>query len=356
MKTGRNESYNPCTFKMRQTRRAASFVILAIFALLVISALGNSCARYASRQSAIVMGSSGDMKAMSPDEAGYDRTASMPAGDNVNKLMSEQYNAPGAAVPPSPPGQDGSSVFSQSAFAQEGSVPGVKPMIVYNGSLSLKVAKLKAASDAVIAMLPKYNGYLSNMSEETSGSLQMVTITARVDAGKVMDFIAEAKKLGEVLNANLTGDEVTEEFVDLQAQLDALNISAARLKDMLAKSGKVSDLQEVERELFNRQTQINQVEGRMRYLKDRSRLATVEITLNTEAPPSPSNIQFSWGFGEVFQQAWANLKYTVRSFIAGVISFLVGAIFWLPALAILAWIFWVALRRIRRSINAKLRS
>jgi hypothetical protein len=335
--TGNNGGSSHRTFKMRQARRAASFIIFAVLALLVISALGNSCASYSARQrGAMILDSGVDKKSMSPMD--YEAAGG--------------YGSPGEAAapsaPPSPPEQSNSSVFSQSAFAQEASVPGVKPMIVYNGSLSLKVAKLKEASDAVIGMLPRYNGYVSNMSEETAGSLQMISITARIDASKVMDFLAEAKKLGEVLNTNLTGDEVTEEFVDLQAQLSALRISEARLKDMLSKSGKLSDLLEIERELANKQTTINEVTGRMRYLQDRSRRATVEITLNTEAPPSPSSISFAWDFGQVFSQSWLSLKYTVRNFLYGVISFLVGAIFWLPALVVIILVLIGVWRWLRR--------
>ncbi len=267
--------------------------------------------------------------------------------------MAGSASAPEQAMPGAPPVSNWTGVLDQKAFAQETTASGVKPMIIYNGSLAIKVAKLKDASDTVLKMLPKYDGYVSNMSESTQGTMQLVTITVRVDAGKVMDFIAEVKKVGEVLSSDLTGDEVTEEFVDLQAQLSALRISEARLKDMLSKSGKLSDLLEIERELSNKQAQINQVMGRMRYLSDRSSRATVEITLQTEAPPPPSTIQFAWGFGEVFQQAWVNLKYTVRSFIAGVITFAVSALFWLPALAVVAWVLLLFSRRLRRIPTAK---
>lgn len=326
-----------------------AWALVAVLAFVFIAAASFACVKNAYRNAgSIALQSGQDTKSMTPDE--YASGGVAPPMSESADMAGNAYRASSSAPlqAPVPGTPQASSLFTQTAFAQETTAPGVKPMIIYNGTLAIKVAKLKDASDSVLNMLPKYDGYVSNMSESTQGTMQLVTITVRVGAGKVMEFIAEVKKVGEVLSSDLTGDEVTEEFVDQQSQLAALRISEARLKDMLSKSGKLSDLLEIERELSNKQAQINQVMGRMRYLQDRSSRATVEITLQTEAPPPPSTIQFAWGFGEVFQQAWVNLKYTVRSFIAGVITFAVSALFWLPALAIIMWTLWLTWRRLRK--------
>ncbi len=327
-----------------RTPRIAS-LILTLLALLFIIAANCACSRHGYESAGSITLQPGmDKKSASPDKSSYDRSASVPSSD-IGKVIAqagELYANPGWEGP------SASSLFTQTAFAQETTSSGVKPMIVYNGTLAIKVAKLKDASDTVLNILDKYDGYLSKMSESTQGTMQIATITARVDAGKVMNFIAEVKKVGEVLSSDLTGDEVTEEFVDQQAQLSGLKVAEARLKDLLSKTGKLSDLLEVARELKSNQIEIDRVTGRMRYLKDRSSRATVEITLQTEAPPPPSTIQFAWGFGEIFQQAWVNLKYTVRSFIAGVITFAVSALFWLPALVVIILVLIGVWRWLRR--------
>ena len=328
-------------------QRIAS-LILTLLALVLVIGAGFSCSKSAYRNAGSIMLESGqDKKSMSPDEyssgtasppaPSMDRVASLPTNEGYYRVASTGSSSSTSL----------SSLFTQTAFAQE-TTAGVKPMIVYNGTLAIKVAKLKDASDSVLNILDKYRGYVSSMSENTQGTMQIVTITARVDAGKVMSFIAEVKKVGEVLSSDLTGDEVTEEYVDLQGQLSGLKAAEARLKDLLSKTGKLSDLLEVARELKNNQIEIDRVTGRMKYLKDRSARATVEITLQTEAPPPPSTIQFAWGFGEVFQQAWVNLKYTVRSFIAGVITFAVSALFWLPALVFIILVLIGVWRWLRR--------
>jgi len=243
-------------------------------------------------------------------------------------------------------------VWGQSAQAQELSATGRKPMIVYSGKTEVKVSKLKESADTVLKLIDQYGGYMSNMQEYNYETSQSVSITARIPASKIMDFMREAKKLGEVISSNLSGDEVTEEYFDLQARLEALHVSESRLEELLSRSGKLSDLKEIERELMSRQQEINQVEGRMRYLKDRSDMGTLEISLVTEAPPPKPSIGFTWDFPEVFSQAWLNLKYTLRGFTHGVIYFVVNAIFWLPILIVIALILWYVIRRLKSATSA----
>ena len=242
-----------------------------------------------------------------------------------------------------------SGVWGQPAQAQELSATGRKPMIVYSGDVQLKVSRLKEAADSVLKLIDQYQGYLSNLQEFNYETSQSVSITARIPAAKVFQFLEEVKKLGEVVSSNLSGDEVTEEYFDLQAQLEALRVSEARLKEMLARSGKLSDLLEIERELSNKQSQVNQVVGRMKYLEDRSALGTLSIALVTEAPPPHPAVGFTWDLGEVFSQSWVSLKYTVRRFVHGLIVLAVGAIFWLPLLAVIVFVLWLLWRWAVRS-------
>ena len=238
-----------------------------------------------------------------------------------------------------------SGVWGQPAHAQELSATGEKPMIVYNGNLEVKVSKLKEAADKALKLIEQYQGYMSNMQEYNYETSQSVSITARVPAVKVIQFAEEVKKLGEVISSRLTGDEVTEEYFDLKARLEALRISEARLKEMLSRSGKLSDLLEIERELSNKQSQMNQVTGRMKYLEDRSAMATIDISLVTEAPPPPPSIQFSWDIGETFATAWTRLKYSLR----GLLQMLIWIVVYIPIWGVIAIILWLLWRWAHRS-------
>lgn len=225
------------------------------------------------------------------------------------------------------------SVFATPAYAQE-----KKPKIIFTGEISIKVQDLLQSAEKVMKLLPEYGGYVSERTDVTTGSAQSISIKVRVPNEKLFAFTDELKKLGEVLRYNVAGQEVTEEFIDLEARLKQLKLSEERLMEIMSRSGKLTELLEVERELTNKQSQIEQIEGRLRYLSDRVAMATLSIMLVTEAPPVQV-AGFTWGFGETFKAAWLSLKSTIRDFAKAGIWVVVYSPIWLVVLLMLSLIY-----------------
>lgn len=325
--------------RTRLLRRAFALPLAALCIFILLAALTLSCATRGPG-GAMVLDSGADTKSMAPGE-GYAPSPESPPQAYARSEMDEAGSPMETA--------QATGVWGQAAQAQETSATGRKPMIVYAGKAEVKVAKLKESADTVLKLIEQFGGYMSNMQEYNYETSQSVSITARIPSTKIIDFAKEVKSLGEVISSNLSGDEVTEEYFDLQARLGALHVSEARLKEMLSRSGKLSDLLEIERELSRKQSEIDQIVGRMSYLRDRSAMGTLEISLVTQAPPTKPNLGFSWDFPEVFSQAWLNLKYTLRGFTHGAIYFVVNAIFWLPILVIIVFVIWYVIRRMLRS-------
>jgi len=322
-------------------RRALALPLALICAALLLTGLALSCAnRSSGYRGATVLETAADKKAAGAVNAYAPSREAAP--QELARLEMDEAGSPMESA-------QASGVWGQPAHAQETPATGRKPMIVYSGRTEVKVSKLRESADTVLKLIEQFGGYMSNMEEYNYETSQSVSITARIPAARIMDFLREVKKLGEVISSNLSGDEVTEEYLDLQARLEALKVSEARLKELLSRSGKLSDLKEIERELTSRQQEINQVKGRMRYLKDRSEMGTLEVSLVTEAPPPKPSIGFTWDFPEVFSQAWLNLKYTVRTFTHGVIFFVVNAVFWLPILAAIVLVLWYVVRKMLRA-------
>jgi len=306
------------------TRRVIFWLVVAVAAVILLAISVPSFKMVSPKRSMVLM-------------AGADKTSTGYEGSyEMDEVRAETARAP---APSALETAQTSGVWGQPAHAQELSVTGQKPMIVYNGSLEVKVSRLKEAADKALKLIEQYQGYMSNMQEYHYETSQSVSITARVPAVKVIQFAEEVKKLGEVISSRLTGDEVTEEYFDLKARLEALRISETRLKEMLSRSGKLSDLLEIERELSNKQSQVNQVIGRMKYLEDRSAMATMDISLVTEAPPPPPSIQFSWDISETFSAAWTRLKYSLRSLVQMLIWIVVYIPIW-GVIAIILWLIW----------------
>ncbi|MBL7486627.1 DUF4349 domain-containing protein, partial [Frankia sp. AgW1.1] len=180
----------------------------------------------------------------------------------------------GAAAPPPPPG---------------GPPPrpaGVQPRIVWTGSMNVQVAA--GAVDRTIhnisAAAQALGGYLS--ANQVTGTAttsddvpQSATITIRVPAasfGKLQDAVTG---VGTVQSSTTSSQDVTAQYVDLQAREDALTTSRGTYLTLLSKATTVGDILAVQQQIDGVQTQIEQIEGQRKVLADQSDLGTLTVDL-----------------------------------------------------------------------------
>ena len=125
--------------------------------------------------------------------------------------------------------------------------------------------------------------------------------------------------------------------MDVQARVANARRLEARLIDLLAnRTGKLSDALSVERELARVREEIERYEGRMRYLRTRSAISTMTVTVHEPAPVLGSKPGDN-PIAQAFRDAW-------RGFIA-LIAGIIASLGVLIPLAVIAWIGWVLYRR-----------
>ena len=101
-----------------------------------------------------------------------------------------------------------------------------------------------------------------------------------------LPLIRSLEALGQVDAKSISGEDVTEEYYDLDARLENLTQVRSRLFDLLDRAVKVTDAIEVERELERVGGEVNQIKGRMKYLQNMTGLATVNLSLYTDEKPA----------------------------------------------------------------------
>ena len=105
-------------------------------------------------------------------------------------------------------------------------------MIIRKGTMSLETEKFEESEKAITGLAAGLNGYITNSgsSVNTSGKKQG-TIEARIPAKNFDEFVSEAGKSGKVMSLNVTGNDITEEFIDI----DARSKTQKALEDRLIK-------------------------------------------------------------------------------------------------------------------------
>jgi hypothetical protein len=179
---------------------------------------------------------------------------------------------------------------AQSGPAQPGGEarpPGVQPRIVWTGSTSLEVAPgaVDATIQKISAVAAGLGGYLSasqvdGTPKSTDGVPETATITLRVPAASFGRLRLAVGGDGTVTSSSTTSQDVTADYVDLQARLDALTTSRATYLALMGRAATVSDVLAVQAQLDSVQSQIEQIQGQMKVLADQSDLATLTVTLS----------------------------------------------------------------------------
>ena len=125
-------------------------------------------------------------------------------------------------------------------------------------------------------------GYVSDTrttTSEQSGSQASATISVRVPAASFEQLMTETSKLGEVRSTTTSGQDVTAQFTDIEAQLTALTATRDQFLLVLGEAKNVNDILAVQDRITQVQIQIDQLEGQKRLLTDQTSFGTLSVTL-----------------------------------------------------------------------------
>lgn len=188
------------------------------------------------------------------------------------------------------------ALTAQASFAAAEAA--VERQIIYTANLTLKVEDAAAAQEKVTALAKQAGGFVSGVTSTVSEVGQNeVNITIRVPAKEFDSALDSLRSLGKKISEQISTEEVTEEFVDLMARLRNLRREEERLAALMRRSGKLSDILAVEKELARVQGSMEEAQGRLRYLQDRVALSTITIRLTERgeaavAPAGPFDVRF----------------------------------------------------------------
>ena len=252
-------------------------------------------------------------------------------------VMEEAVEADYGAVPEpmvagaSGGGSGGSSAGGQNPAGQQ------ERKLIKTGSISLEVEQLASAEEAVVGWCHSFGGYVaSSFNHETNAAF-----TVRIPAVHFDAAMAAAGNLGRVRSRNVSTQDVSEQFYDLQTRLDTRKILRDRLQSYLAQAKNMEDLLHIERELNSTLTEIESMEGRMRRLSNQIDYSTITVDLQLPYRTTDQGFQ------------WPSLDRNVRRFLSNVVDFFVDfvaivlyiVIFGVPILALVAFLYWLLLGR-----------
>ncbi len=154
--------------------------------------------------------------------------------------------------------------------------PKVTPSIARVASLRLTTRDFDAARSAVERIAVEMDGWFGNVSVSKSGPGRSLTAALHVPAARLDAALAALKSLGTVLGESLTGEDVTEQIVDVDARLSNARNTEKRLLDLLQRrTGALEDVLAVEREMARVREEIERFDAQRKNLERRVTYATL---------------------------------------------------------------------------------
>lgn len=150
--------------------------------------------------------------------------------------------------------------------------------IIKNAQLRFETSNLEATGQNVYASVKKYNAQIQSDNESNSNYSLSRTIVVRIPSGSFDAFITDISKGVTYFDVkDISSQDVTEEYIDLEARIKAKKVLETRYLELLKKAAKVSEVLEIEKELSAIREDIEVFEGKLRYMQSRVSLSTVHI-------------------------------------------------------------------------------
>jgi hypothetical protein len=179
------------------------------------------------------------------------------------------FSAPVTATPPG-------TIFA----SMDASQPAPDRMVVRTGNVQMVVGSISQAMDGVTRIAGVYSGYVVTSQQGLQGERNVGSISIRIDAQYFDRAFADLRALAKsVTSESTTSQDVTEEYIDLDAKEKNLEATETQLRKIMEAATKTEDVLSIQRELTSVRTEIEQAKGRMQYLERTSSTSLIQVQM-----------------------------------------------------------------------------
>lgn len=270
-------------------------------------------------------------------------TAAMDAGGAPSASAQNEYTAGGGW------GAEADDAARPAGEAGEAFQPAKESRkIIHNASLELESKQYEDTRAALLEAAAQAGGYVQSSSEYGSQEAgdRWAQYELRIPSGQYASFLQAAEGAGSLVRKDESTQDVTSEYVDVEARLESLQVQEQRLLDLAGQAGSLEDLLTIEEHLSEVRYQIESYTARQRTYDDQVDYSTVTVTLSEVTVYTPVAASFGSRVGEALGDSWQN-------FVRGCQNFVIWLIYALPALLVLAAVAALALLLLRRHSAAR---
>jgi hypothetical protein len=276
--------------------------------------------------------------------------AEQPAAGIVAQGEAEGMDADRAPAPEAP-----AAVFDLGPAAPDSAPVSAGRLIIKNADVRLLVADTDVAIDRTTQIVGDLGGYIVSSrvwyQDYFGHNLKYAAITIGVPVEQFERALSRLRGLAvRVVDESASGEDVTDQYVDLQSQLTNLEATRERIKSFLDQAQNVDEALRINQQLSEIERQIEQIKGQINYLSDRSAYSTITVNFEPELPeiiatPTPTAVPDPWDPGATYDDASQALVSAYQGILNFLIWFFVALVPVVAPPILIAWIIWKLLSR-----------
>ena len=180
--------------------------------------------------------------------------------------------------------------------------------VVRNSNLSLVVKDVRDAMDKIEQETTIKKGYMVNSNINRPEEGASGTIEIRIPSTELKPFLNFLRTLSiKVVSESVTGSDITDQYVDIQARLDILSRNKTTYMAILDKATTIDEIMRVQTQIFSLQNQIDSYQGQLKYMEGVSSSSLITVYLSTDELSLPYAPDNAWRPQVVFKQAVSSI-------------------------------------------------
>ena len=218
-------------------------------------------------------------------------------------------------------------------------LPAVGPEIVKTAQLSVQVLKgnFQDGFQQATVIAGTFHGYVESSSQSQGQKSRSGTLLIRVPSENFDATMRALGNLGNIDSQSVSGQDVSSQFVDLEARLRTWEAQEAVFLRLMHKANSINQTLQIQRQLQDVQLQIEQIKGELHQLHDQTTLATIDVTIHEPGvvPPKPKPVTARPSLSEAWSKAVNGLLGVLYTVVVGL-----GYLVPIGALALLGVYVW----------------
>lgn len=210
--------------------------------------------------------------------------------------------------------------------------------LITRSNLQIETESLTNSQEKMDEFIETYSAYISNSQQQTINNRRFYSYTIKVPADNFSELMLDLESLGEVEEKQISSQDVTENYIDLQTRKKNLTAQEDKYRQLLDQTETVDEVLKVEKELNRVRTEIERIENQLNYYDSRVELSTIQLRL---FEPEPFISQY---------RLPDTLRQAVRGFVNSIhrIIIVTGHLLpWLIILTIIATAIYKLIKKLR---------